>query len=102
MKVRQDFQYSVLLVITMNHLYHFTTAKFALDDLRNKRLKIAQFDDLNDPFELKSVNLCNPVHAQAFDGIEEKNFEGYKAAVARLWGGLSFRAQKTGGLPTSA
>ena len=79
----------------MNRLYHFTTAKFALDDLRNKRLKIAQFDDLNDPFELKSVNLCNPVHAQVFDGIEEKNFEGYKAAVARRWGVLCFSEKKT-------
>src|SRR5258707_1878815 len=95
MKVRQDFQYSVLLVITMNHLYHFTTAKFALDDLRNRRLKIAQFDDLNDPFELKSVNLCNPVHAQAFDGIEKINFEGYKAAVAQRWGVLCFSEEKT-------
>jgi hypothetical protein len=95
MKVRQDFQYSVLLVITMNDLYHFTTAKFALDDLRNRRLKIAQFDDLNDPFELKSVNLCNPVHAQAFDGIEKINFEGYKAAVAQRWGVLCFSEEKT-------
>ena len=78
----------------MNHLYHFTTAKFALDDLRNRRLKIAQLDDLNDPFELKSVNLCDPEHAQAFDGIEEKNFEGYKAAVARRWGVLCFSEEK--------
>lgn len=77
-----------------DRLYHFTTAKFALDDLRNRRLKIAQFDDLNDPFELKSVNLCNPDHARAFDGIEIINFEGYKAAVARRWGVLCFSEEK--------
>jgi hypothetical protein len=76
-------------------LYHFTIAKHALDDLRNRRLKIAQFDDLNDPFELKSVNLCNPLHARAFDGIEELNFEGYKAAMARKWGVLCFSEEKT-------
>lgn len=81
--------------LNTNHLYHFTTAKFALDDLRNRRLKIAQFDDLNDPFELKSVNLCNPEHARTFDGIEKENFEGYKAAVARRWGVLCFSEAKT-------
>jgi len=90
--------YSGVRVTTMNNpnrLYHFTTAKHALDDLHNRRLKIAQFDDLNDPFELKSVNLCNPVHAQAFDGIEKINFEGYKAAVAQRWGVLCFSEEKT-------
>jgi hypothetical protein len=79
----------------VNHLYHFTTAKFALDDLRNRRMKIAQFDDLNDPFELKSVNLCDPVHAQAFDGVEVLDFEGYKAAVAQRFGVLCFSEKRT-------
>jgi hypothetical protein len=55
----------------VNRLYHFTSANYAFDDLRNRRLKIALLDDLNDPFELKSVNLCNPLHAQAFDGIRK-------------------------------
>ena len=76
-------------------LYHFTTAEHALNDLNNRHLKIAQFDDLNDPFELKSVNLCDPVLAQAFDGIEEIGFEGYKAGVARQWGVLCFSEEKT-------
>jgi hypothetical protein len=76
----------------VNHLYHFTTSKFALDDLRNRRLKIAQFDDLNDPFELKSVNLCNPEHALAFDGTEGS--EGYKAEMARRFGVLCFSEAK--------
>jgi Protein of unknown function (DUF2971) len=77
----------------VNCLYHFTTAKYALDDLRNRRLKIAQFDDLNDPFELKSVNLCNPLHARAFDG--NQHFEGYKAEVARHFGVLCFSEDKS-------
>jgi len=78
-----------------SHLYHYTTTKFALDDIRNRRLKIAQFDDLNDPFELKSVNLSDPKHAQAFDGIEELDFEGYKAALARRFGVLCFSERKS-------
>lgn len=77
----------------MNRLYHFTTAKYAFDNLRNRRLKIAQLDDLNDPFELKSVNLCNSLHAQAFDGTDK--FEGYKAEMARLYGVLCFSEDKS-------
>jgi len=77
---------------TVNRLYHFTGAKYALDNLRNRRLKIAQLDDLNDPFELKAVNLCNPAHALAFDGTGK--FEGYKAEMARLYGVLCFSEDK--------
>jgi hypothetical protein len=76
----------------VNRLYHFTTTKFALDDLRNRRLKIAQLDDLNDPFELKAVNLCDPAHALAFDGADK--FVGYKAEMARLYGVLCFSEDK--------
>ncbi len=74
-------------------LYHFTSANYAFDDLRNRRLKIAQLDDLNDPFELKSVNLCNPLHAQAFDGTDK--CEGFKAEMARRYGVLCFSEDKT-------
>jgi hypothetical protein len=77
---------------TVNRLYHFTAAKYAFDNLRNRRLKIAQLDDLNDPFELKSVNLCNPVHAQAFDGTDKH--EGFKAEMARLYGVLCLSEDK--------
>lgn len=76
----------------MNRLYHFTKAEYAFDNLRNRRLKIAQLDDLNDPFELKSVNLCNPLHAQAFDGTDK--FEGFKPEMARLYGVLCFSEDK--------
>lgn len=75
-------------------LYHFTATQFALDDLRNKRLKIAQFDDLNDAFELKSVNLCDPDHARAFDGIELVGFKGFKAEIAKRFGVLCFSESK--------
>jgi len=78
----------------VNRLYHFTAAKYAFNNLRNRRLKIAQLDDLNDPFELKSVNLCNPVHAQAFDGIDKFEFEGFKAGMARRFGVLCFSEDK--------
>jgi hypothetical protein len=37
-------------------VYHFLSAEYALDDIRRRRLKIATFDTLNDPFELWAVS----------------------------------------------
>lgn len=65
-----------------NRLFHFTSAKHALDDLRNRRLKIAQFDDLNDPFELKCVDLSGDGHEAAFDR--------FKAEMALKFGVVCF------------
>jgi hypothetical protein len=56
---------------------------------------------LNDPFELKSVNLCDPVHQKAFEGIEELDFEGYTAAMARQFGVLCFSEEKSVWVSTS-
>lgn len=33
-------------------LYHYTTAQWALDDIRQRRIKIAEYHNCNDPFEL--------------------------------------------------
>lgn len=63
-------------------LYHFTTAKFALHDIQKKRLKIAQFSDLNDPFELMCVDVLREGHEQAFSG--------FKQEMAKLYGVLCF------------
>jgi hypothetical protein len=48
-------------------LYHFTSTRFAFDDITNRRLKIAQFHDLNDPFELRCVELLTNEQVLAFD-----------------------------------
>jgi hypothetical protein len=38
-------------------LYHITTADFAMNNVALRRLKVARFLDLNDPFELLALNL---------------------------------------------
>ena len=40
-------------------LYHFTNAEHGLSDLREKHLKIARIDQLNDPFEFIGADLSN-------------------------------------------
>lgn len=37
--------------------YHFLPAKYALCGIEKRRLKVATFDDVNDPFELLGINL---------------------------------------------
>jgi Protein of unknown function (DUF2971) len=37
-------------------VYHFTSAKFAISNIARSRLKVARFSDVNDPFELLSLN----------------------------------------------
>ena len=63
-------------------LYHFTAAKFALEDIKNRTLKVAQFEDLNDPFELRCVELKTKEQEIAFDL--------YKADMAVRFGVLCF------------
>lgn len=52
--------------------YHLTHAKFAIDDLRKRRLKISRLEDLNDPFELMAVALPDPSHRVALAAMRRE------------------------------
>jgi hypothetical protein len=41
-------------------VYHFLPAIYALEDIRKKRIKISEIDQLNDPFELWCVSQEDP------------------------------------------
>lgn len=43
-------------------LFHFLNEKYGLKDIRERRLKIARIEDLNDPFEFLGVDLSNRDH----------------------------------------
>ena len=47
-------------------VYHFTSAKYAVEDIQNQRLKIARINELNDPFELLAADLLDKRDRQAF------------------------------------
>ena len=52
-------------------IYHLLPRKWALCDLKHRRLKVATFDDLDDlddPFELRGVRLENPAERLRFNG----------------------------------
>lgn len=53
-------------------VYHFTSAKYAIDDIKRNRLKVSRFSELNDPFELLAADLLNPKHRQAFAKFKDE------------------------------
>lgn len=57
--------YSVVRRLVMR-VYHILSTEHALSDIALKRVKIATFDDLNDPFELLSLSLGIDQVRQAF------------------------------------
>lgn len=48
-------------------VYHFLNHRYALEDIKKRRLKIATIMDLNDPFEFLSVDLSNRELRRAFN-----------------------------------
>jgi hypothetical protein len=53
-------------------VYYLTGAAFALSNLALRRIKIARFSDLNDPFELLAVDLGDKDHRKAFRTTKDK------------------------------
>lgn len=40
-------------------VYHFTSSEFALKALRDRRLKIARINEMNDPFQLRASDFSD-------------------------------------------
>lgn len=53
-------------------VYHFLNEEFGLADLRQRRLKIATLNELNDPFEFFGVALSDPPLRRAFHAMKAK------------------------------
>jgi hypothetical protein len=51
-------------------VYHFVNAVHGLDDIKQRRLKIATLHDLNDPFELLALNLSDAAVRRAFAAMK--------------------------------
>jgi hypothetical protein len=63
-------------------VYHFISSEFALRALRDRRLKIARIDELNDPFEF---------YAADFSDVDAKSrLEAFKKQVNEQYGVVCF------------
>ena len=63
-------------------LYHFRDEQFGIKSIKEKRLKIARINELNDPFELLSCDLSDKNYRQAFNSL--------KGALSKTKGLLCF------------
>jgi len=50
----------------LRRIYHFVNCKYGLENMSRRRLKVANINDLNDPFEFLGVACDNPEMIQAF------------------------------------
>jgi hypothetical protein len=50
-------------------VYKFTSARYGICNLQNKRLKLSTIDDLNDPFDLCPIDTTDPVISKAVDAV---------------------------------
>lgn len=67
-------------------LYYFCPPQFGVSNLALRRLKIARFADLNDPFELLAIDLAEKGHRQVFCSLkDELNKNKGLICFARSW-----------------
>ena len=50
----------------MKRVYHLLPEKWALGNLKKRRIKVTRFNEMNDPFELLGVELSRPEERQRF------------------------------------
>ena len=67
-------------------LYHYLEAKWALDDIRRRRLKLSKIDDMNDPYEWKCVRALDAPSQWALEQTEKEVVETYSVqCYSRSW-----------------
>ena len=66
-------------------VYNFSREEYALENLKNNRIKVATIDDLNDPFELLA--------AQQSDKEIRRVFHGFKGDMHESFGLVCFSEQ---------
>ncbi|MCX6543487.1 MAG: DUF2971 domain-containing protein [Acidobacteria bacterium] len=70
----------------MPRLYKFLEAKWALDDICRRRIKISQLADMNDPMELMSVQVKNAADQPDLDACVAQMNERFGAlCFCRSW-----------------
>lgn len=63
--------------LKFSRVYHFVPARYALEDLRHRRLKITRLDELNDPFELWAFSQPDRRIRRAFKEMKDHIAQHY-------------------------
>lgn len=67
-------------------LYHFSKAKYAVQNVQKSRLKVSLFGDMNDPFELLAANVQRKRDRRALmDWVEQKASQTGIICLSKSW-----------------
>jgi len=67
-------------------VYHYLEAKWALDNIRRRRLKLSKIDDMNDPWEWKCVRSDDRRMQEGLDETARQTFQEFGVACfSRIW-----------------
>jgi len=70
-------------------LYHYLETKWALDDIRRRRLKVSYIPDMNDPYELKCARSEERASQIALDQTMKEGAELYSGlCFSRSWNNI--------------
>jgi len=70
-------------------LYHYIEAKWTLDDIRRRRLKASKIDDMNDPYEWKTVYSDHEISQLALENTEKVAIGKYGVlCFSRRWNNI--------------
>ena len=75
-------------MISLNamRVHHIINQAFGLEDLREKRLKVARISELNDPFEFAAVDLSDTEFRQAWELMKQSMSNDYGLlCFSRSW-----------------
>ena len=70
-------------------LYHYLEAKWALDDIRKRRLRVSTIDDLNDPYEFACIRSTHETSQRALDAFASGHIADYRVqCFSRCWNNI--------------
>src|SRR5580700_1933129 len=70
-------------------VYHYLETKWALDNIRRRRLKLSKIDDMNDPYEWECVRSSNERSQAALKATKERIVEMHGAlCFSRSWSNI--------------
>ncbi len=70
---------------SINRVYKFLCEKWAIEDIKMRRIKISEIHDLNDPFELIPFDLSDPERRKAVLDARNKMNERGIFSFSRSW-----------------
>ena len=89
--IGEESAFRIRIASMPKRVYKFTSAHYGLSNLRSGKLRLSTIDDLNDPFDLTSIDITDPAVDQALEGYVRR-MRGHIGILcfSRNWDNLLF------------